>query len=116
MSWKHTRFSDDTVDARSSAPSARPPAKPERRSSYSLDRFLQEPDDQELSPASSVEARSIDTAEFARRRKRMQSSGSGPDPYAGHPGPVPTRRPRLLLMGQRRYGAEFHCCHLVAES
>jgi len=104
MSWKNTRFIDDT-DVDSSA-TARPPSHPkfERRSSYSLERFLQEPDEQELSPASSVEARYIDTTEFARRRKRMQSPTSSTGPYAGGVPPSgPSRKPRIMLMGQRRY-------------
>ncbi|KAA8911622.1 Gtr1/RagA G protein conserved region-domain-containing protein [Sphaerosporella brunnea] len=63
-----------------------------------------EPDEQELSPASSVEARYLDTAEFSRRRKRMQSPTSSTGPYGGAPPPVSGRRPRLLLMGQRRSG------------
>jgi len=105
MSWKNTRFIDDTdVDSSATVRRLSHP-KFERRSSYSLERFLQEADEQELSPASSVEARYIDTAEFARRRKRMQSPTSSTGPYGGGiPPPGSNRKPRLLLMGQRRYG------------
>jgi hypothetical protein len=103
MSWKNTRFLDD-IDVDSASP-VRRPSQPsfQRKSSYSLERFLQEPDEPELSPASSVEARYLDTTEFARRRKRMQSPNSSTGPYhGGVPPPVSGRRPRLLLMGQRR--------------
>jgi hypothetical protein len=115
MSWKNTRFLDDIdVDSASSTRPSQP--KFERRSSYSLERFLQEPDEPELSPASSVEARHLDTTEFARRRKRMQSPSSSTGPYhGGVPPPVSGRRPRLLLMGQRRLVSRFprHRYHLA---
>jgi hypothetical protein len=115
MSWKNTRFLDDIdVDAASTTRPSQPNL--ERRSSYSLERFLQEPDEPELSPASSVEARHLDTTEFARRRKRMQSPSSSTGPYhGGVPPPVSGRRPRLLLMGQRRLVSRFprHRYHLA---
>jgi len=102
MSWTNSGLADDTGN---SSGTTRPRPRFERRSSYSLERFLQEPEQDELSPASSIEARHIDVKEFARRRKRMQSSSSSSaGAYTGGMAmPGAGRRPRLLLMGQRRY-------------
>ena len=102
MSWTNSGLADDTGN---SSGTTRPRSKFERRSSYSLERFLQETEQNELSPASSIEARHIDVKEFARRRKRMQSpSSSNAGAYTGGMAmPGAGRRPRLLLMGQRRY-------------
>jgi len=103
MSWTNSGLADDTGN---SSGTTRPRPRFERRSSYSLERFLQEPEQDELSPASSIEARHIDVKEFARRRKRMQSSSSSSaGAYTGGMAmPGAGRRPRLLLMGQRRSG------------
>jgi hypothetical protein len=79
-------------------------AKMVQRSSYSLDRFLQEPelDNQELAPASSIEASFIDVTKIARRIKRMQSPTASIATFPAVAAPGAGRRPRLLLMGQRR--------------
>lgn len=87
-------------------PADPPNTSPERRSSYSLERFLQEPEQKELSPASSIEARYLDTAEIALRHKRMQDQQSPVNSMGAYGLPPPGQqrgRPRLLLMGQRRY-------------
>jgi hypothetical protein len=105
MSLEQNRQSDIT-EIDSNADSALTGSSPIQSSSYSLNRFLQEPvaDSKDLTPVSSAEAAHIDTTKIALREQRMQDQSAGVGANPGAAPPV-VRRPRILMMGQRRYGS-----------
>ncbi|KAL7272861.1 GTP-binding protein gtr2 [Rhizina undulata] len=79
------------------------PAAQERKNSYSLDRYLQDLQDNTLTTPATPNISKGEHSQTMPRGQIMQS----PTPSAGtFPGslPVNTRRPRLSLMGQRRSG------------